>query len=101
MTTARRMGRVGLLVLGVVVLPGLVPAAAPGPAFLMKTHTYKKVGETNLQADVYRADDATVRPVVVWLHGGALIMGSRRSVPQDLRDLCRTDGFALVSFDYR
>jgi len=52
-------------------------------------------------ADVYRADDARVRPVVVWLHGGALINGSRNSVPRQLLDLCRTDGFVLVSFDYR
>ncbi len=54
-----------------------------------------------LRADVYRASDETVRPVVVWLHGGALIVGSRSSVPQRLLDLCRTEGFALVSLDYR
>jgi acetyl esterase/lipase len=42
-----------------------------------------------------------VRPVVVWLHGGALITGSKNSVPKNLLDLCRDEGFALVSFDYR
>ena len=41
------------------------------------------------------------RPVVVWIHGGALIMGNRHSVPRNLIDLCRSEGFALVSFDYR
>src|SRR5262249_9158659 len=71
------------------------------PAFAKKTFTYKVAGDTKVQADVYRADDARVRPVVVWLHGGALIMGSRSGVPRDLLDLCRAEGVALVSFDYR
>jgi acetyl esterase/lipase len=38
---------------------------------------------------------------VVWIHGGALIMGSRAGVPRELLDLCRADGYALVSLDYR
>jgi acetyl esterase/lipase len=78
---------------------GHVAAAEPG--FVKKTHAYKAVGTVEIQADVYRPDDAQVRPVVVWLHGGALINGSRSSVPRELLDLCRTDGFVLVSFDYR
>src|SRR5262249_13775470 len=49
----------------------------------------------------YRPEDAAVRPVVVWIHGGALINGSRTSVPRQLLDLCRAEGFALVSLDYR
>jgi acetyl esterase/lipase len=39
--------------------------------------------------------------VLVWLHGGALIVGSRAGVPRQLLDLCRAEGFALVSLDYR
>jgi acetyl esterase/lipase len=76
-------------------------AGAAGPAFPKKTYTYKTVDKTKIQADVYRTADTKVRPVVVWLHGGALIVGSRKSVPQNLLDLCRTEGYALVSFDYR
>jgi acetyl esterase/lipase len=100
MNATPRVLRAGLL-LGLVLLPGLAGAAAPQPVFSKKTHTYKTVGDTKIQVDVYRADDAQVRPVVVWLHGGAMIMGSRRGVPNDLLDLCRTEGFALASFDYR
>jgi acetyl esterase/lipase len=74
------------------------PAAGPLPR---QTHTFKTVGDLKIQADVYRADDTTVRPVVVWIHGGALIMGNRKSVPRNLLDLCRDDGYALVSIDYR
>ena len=66
-----------------------------------QTHTFKTVGDVKIQADVYRADDTKVRPVVVWIHGGALIMGNRKSVPKNLLDLCRDEGYALVSIDYR
>jgi acetyl esterase/lipase len=74
---------------------------ADAPAFEKTTYTYKTAGETKIEADVYRANDATVRPVLVWIHGGALIMGSRNGVPRDLLDLCRTEGYCLVSIDYR
>src|SRR5262249_10038160 len=80
---------------------GAGPARADEAAFGKQTYTYKTAGETPVQADVYRAADTKVRPVVVWLHGGALIMGSRTAVPKGLLDLCRAEGFALVSLDYR
>jgi acetyl esterase/lipase len=81
----------------------LIGPAAPAeePALVKKTYTYKTAGDVAIQADVYRADDDQVRPVVVWLHGGALIVGSRTGVPQRLLELCREDGLALVSLDYR
>jgi acetyl esterase/lipase len=91
----------GALTLAGAAFPGVGPLAAEEPSFVKQTHTYKAVGKVEIQADVYRADDARVRPVVVWLHGGALINGSRNSVPRQLLDLCRADGFVLVSFDYR
>ncbi len=82
-------------------LPDLRPETKAEAAFVKTTHAYKVVDGTKVEADVHRADDAAVRPVVVWLHGGALIVGSRSAVPQRLLDLCRTEGYALVSFDYR
>ena len=42
-----------------------------------------------------------VRPVAVWIHGGALIMGSRKSVPRRLGHSLLEAGFAVVSIDYR
>ncbi|HEV3142427.1 MAG TPA: alpha/beta hydrolase, partial [Gemmataceae bacterium] len=80
-------------------IPSRVGAAEP--AFVKRTFTYKTAGEAKIQADVYRADDSQARPVLVWLHGGALIMGNRNGVPKNLQDLCRTEGYVLVSFDYR
>ena len=89
------------LLAGCTLLPSGAGRAQDAPAFVKKTYTYKAVGDVPIQADVYRADDDKVRPVVVWIHGGALITGNRNSVPRQLRDLCRAEGFALVSFDYR
>src|SRR5262245_20777025 len=89
-----------LAVCGLVILDP-APGAADPPAFGKKTYTYKTVGDTKIQADVYRPADTGVRPVVVWLHGGALIVGGRGGVPSPLLGLCRREGFVLVSFDYR
>ena len=80
---------------------GPVVLFADEPAFQKKTYTYKTVGDIEIKADVYRHADEKVRPVLVWIHGGALIMGSRAGVPGQLLDLCRSDGFVLVSIDYR
>ena len=65
------------------------------------THTYKQVGDLAIKADVYAFDDEQSRPVVVWIHGGALIMGHRESVPKWLADECAKSGYVLVSIDYR
>jgi acetyl esterase/lipase len=89
------------LALGAALLLGPAPAGAADGPLPMKSYTYKTVDKVKLQADVYRTDDEKVRPVLVWLHGGALIMGGRNSVPAPLRELCRAEGYALVSFDYR
>jgi acetyl esterase/lipase len=94
-SVARLCVAAGALVLSA----GLIRAT--DPPFAKSTHTFKTVGDLWVQADVYRADDAAVRPVVVWIHGGALIMGNRKGVPRNLLDLCRNEGYALVSLDYR
>lgn len=69
--------------------------------FVKKTYTYKTADRSAIEADVYSADDTAVRPGVVWMHGGALINGSRGSLPGRLVELCRSEGFVLVSIDYR
>jgi acetyl esterase/lipase len=77
------------------------PARAADPPLPMQTYTFKTAGDVKIQADVYRADDKTVRPVLVWIHGGALITGNRKSVPTNLLDLARDEGYAVASLDYR
>lgn len=64
------------------------------------THAFKQVGDLKILADVYPAAGEK-RPVVVWIHGGALINGHRESVPGWLTEACRKNEYVLVSIDYR
>jgi acetyl esterase/lipase len=80
-------------------------SASDEPTILKKTYVYKTVGDCQIQADVHRLPGDDIRPVIVWIHGGALIMGSREvlgSAPlkeQFTRYL--KAGFTVVSIDYR
>ncbi len=65
------------------------------------THVYRTAQCVDVSADVYRPEGNDRRPVVVWIHGGALIVGSRTSVPKNLLDYCTQERFILVSLDYR
>jgi acetyl esterase/lipase len=96
MTLQRAMGWVVAMTLTVP-----APTRAEEPRFLKHTYTYKTIDKLEIQADVYREKDEKVRPVVVWIHGGALIVGNRHGVPHDLLQLCRKEGYALVALDYR
>ncbi len=55
----------------------------------MRIFSYKSAGETKIEADAYRAEVDGTRPVFVRIHGGALVLASRKGVPVRLRDLCR------------
>ena len=69
--------------------------------FKPKTFTYKKVNNLEIRAEVHRPADQTKRPVLVWIHGGALISGHRQRVSDVIKRVAREDGFVLVSLDYR
>ena len=66
-----------------------------------ETLTYKTVGDLKIQADVFRHDDDKLRPVVVWLHGGALINGHREGIDNRLKTAMLDAGYIVVSLDYR
>jgi acetyl esterase/lipase len=66
-----------------------------------QTFTYKMVDGCALQADVYISRPLIPRPVLLWIHGGALIFGSRSHIqPYQLAAYLRA-GFTVVSIDYR
>lgn len=67
----------------------------------METVVYKRVDGCEIRADVYPVDRLDAVPVVVWIHGGALIGGGRAQMRPVLRDLLHDAGFAQVSIDYR
>jgi acetyl esterase/lipase len=66
-----------------------------------KTFTYKTVGNLEIKADVYRADDNVRRPVLFWIHGGALITGNRGGITRQIKRTFLDAGYAIVSIDYR
>ena len=78
-----------------------------------QTYTYKTVGDLAIHADVYRPDSGKRRrgagrrpqsgthPVIMWIHGGALIMGGRDWVPLDQVERFLDAGWTVVSIDYR
>jgi acetyl esterase/lipase len=65
------------------------------------TYTYKSVCECEIRADIYRGPGDGPHPVIVWIHGGALIMGHRGSIPEWQRNLYLQAGYTVVSIDYR
>jgi len=67
----------------------------------VKTYTYKKVGNLEIKVVVHRRDDNVIRPVVVRVHGGALIMGHRDWENDKVCLKLLDEGYAIVSVDYR
>jgi len=66
-----------------------------------KTYTYKTVKDCAIQADVYRLSGDEVRPLILWIHGGALIFSDRGSVKQHQLQRYLQAGYVVVSIDYR
>jgi acetyl esterase/lipase len=90
-----------LRVAGGAALSAAVPRVVCGQQPQPRTYIYKKAGGLEIKADVYRPDDEVERPIVVWIHGGALIMGSRRWVSERMNTMLLGAGYVVVSIDYR
>ena len=89
------LGLVGLFV----VLTATPVLAQPG---LQKTTvTYRNIDGHGILADVYRPKGNAPCPLIVWFHGGALVMGNREWIIPQIRALAEEKNFCLVSFDYR
>jgi len=86
------------MMLGLAVCQG---AMAGDKMIVPKTYAYKTVGELPIKADVYRFPGDDVRPVLVWIHGGALITGQRGSLNAEQRQRYLNAGYVIVSIDYR
>ncbi|HEX7376044.1 MAG TPA: alpha/beta hydrolase [Pirellulales bacterium] len=77
-----------------------VAQAGEGDAKPM-TYTYKTVGDLPIKADVFRRPGDEARPVIVWIHGGALITGGRGGPNVEQRARYLDAGYVIVSIDYR
>jgi len=71
----------------------------------MKTYAYKTVKETGeeIKLDVHRAPGDAIQPVVIFIHGGALMGGDRKmsSRPGSLLQTLLSNDYVVVSIDYR
>jgi len=65
------------------------------------TYTYKRIDGVDVQADVYPRNDARLAPVLLWIHGGCLMMGHRSDIADWHRNLYAEAGYTIVSIDYR
>ena len=73
------------------------PELPPAPP---ETHTYAEVGGQALKLDLYRADEESPTPLLIWIHGGAWRGGDRAHVPAPVREL-PSEGVSVASLSYR
>jgi acetyl esterase/lipase len=67
-----------------------------------RTITYKTVDKIPIKADLFQTtDDTKLKPVIIWIHGGGLIFGSRTDLPDEQMEFYLKAGYSVVSIDYR
>ncbi len=84
----------------VALVAALAPLAA-GTRPEKTTYVYKTVGDLKIELDVYRGPGKALRPGIFWIHGGALIGGSRVGIHPKQLERYLDSGFNVVSIDYR
>ena len=81
-------------------LPG-DKASVPLAAYSMTTYTYRIVDGHEILADCYGYPDEEIRPAIIYIHGGALIFGTRTGLPTEQLERYLGAGYVIVSIDYR
>ncbi len=64
-------------------------------------HRVAVSGGESIGARVYRPSAALNLPVLVWFHGGGMVIGDLQSADWVCRELCVQAGHVVVSVDYR
>lgn len=90
----------GRPVLALLIVGSLLPRAIAAPPERV-TVVYKQAGGVDIKAAVFADSATTPRPTVMWIHGGGLINGHRDQLFAPVRDFAFTNGYVLVSLDYR
>jgi acetyl esterase/lipase len=65
-----------------------------------KTVIYKEGVNFSIKADFYGTNHENA-PVIIYIHGGGLIWGTREEISEEMVQLYTNNGFALFSIDYR
>ena len=86
---------------GIALTLGAAPRLRAQQSPVPTTFTYKRAAGCEIKADVYGSAGSARQPVVLWIHGGALIMGSRKSPSRRFQDALLKMGYVVVSIDYR
>ena len=68
---------------------------------IAKSYVYKSVAGCDIRADAHWLAGATRPPAILWLHGGALIFGTRTGIPAYQLSTYLRAGYTVVSADYR
>lgn len=63
------------------------------------TKIFKKADNCSISADIYYQGSNS--PVIIYIHGGALIFGTREWLPLEQIEYFRRSGFSIVNIDYR
>ena len=66
-----------------------------------ETWLYKQIDGCEIRADVYAGHGSGPRPAIVWLHGGALMLGNRGIIHPGHLKRYREAGYTVVAIDYR
>lgn len=66
----------------------------------METLCYKQVEGICIMADVYPINGKAL-PAVIFIHGGALIWGSRHDIQPAMVETLNLHGYTVISIDYR
>src|SRR5438874_780570 len=81
---------------------GVFHLAAAQSTLEKTTVAYRKIDGHEILADVYRPKGNQARSVIVYIHGGALIMGNRKLEGDTMViPFAEQHGYAVVSIDYR
>jgi len=66
----------------------------------MKTFIYKKIGNSEIKGDYYPAKTEQA-PLIVYIHGGGLIWGTRDDLNKEQLALYNDAGYSVFTIDYR
>lgn len=67
-----------------------------------ETYIYKQVGDCKIKADLYRTENKMgIPPLIIYIHGGALIDGTKADIDEHELALYLSNGFNILSIDYR
>ncbi|MEM8897994.1 MAG: alpha/beta hydrolase [Bacteroidota bacterium] len=97
--------RLSILLLGIFLIPSLSHAQAeeqPPLEIQQSTFVYKRVDRANIEATLFQLKETTSpTPVIIWIHPGALLFGSKDNLPEEQMKFYLSKGFSVVSIDHR